>query len=89
MYSKPVYGTNTSGMRIPLSDWLFSKIAATILGKANALPFRVWASLGLSFPFLKRRFHTRLLWKVSKFDTELTSSQRFWRRIYFHIIRKC
>jgi hypothetical protein len=30
-------------MRIPSGVWLFSNNAATMRGKANALPFNVWA----------------------------------------------
>jgi hypothetical protein len=42
--SKPVYGTNAAGMRIPSGVWLFSNSAATIRGNANELPFSVCAS---------------------------------------------
>ena len=39
--SKPVKGTRTAGIFIPSGVWLFSRSAATILGRARALPFSV------------------------------------------------
>lgn len=39
--SKPQYGTNAFGIRIPSGVWLFSSNAATILGNAKAEPFKV------------------------------------------------
>ncbi|MFM7851058.1 MAG: hypothetical protein ACKO96_03880, partial [Flammeovirgaceae bacterium] len=41
IFSNPVHGTNTFGILIPSGVWLFSKIAATIRGSANALPLSV------------------------------------------------
>ena len=73
----PVYFCNTLGTFIPSSDWLFSKIAARTLGNAKALPFKVctksilpWLSLYLIFSLLD--------WKVSKLDTDETSSHFSW-----------
>ena len=42
--SKPQYGTNAFGMRMPSGVWLFSSNAATMRGKASAEPFNVWQS---------------------------------------------
>ena len=42
--SKPQYGINAFGMRMPSGVWLFSSKAATMRGKANAEPFKVWQS---------------------------------------------
>src|SRR5690606_2253259 len=62
-------------MRIPFSVWLFSKMQATIRGKAKAEPFNVCANCILPSAFLKRTFK-RFDWNVSKLDTEDTSNQR-------------
>lgn len=43
IHSNPRYGTNAAGILMPASCWLFSKMEATIRGRANALPFSVWA----------------------------------------------
>ena len=42
--SNPMYACNALGMQMPSSVWLFSSNAATIRGKASALPLRVCAS---------------------------------------------
>src|SRR5664280_2307774 len=75
--SNPVYGINTLGILIPASVWLFSSIAATIRGKASALPFSVCARRVCLSPFSLNLHFNRLAWNDSKFDTELTSSHRF------------
>ena len=76
MYSNPAYPLRASGILIPFSSWLFSSIAATILGNARALPFSVCTYLVLPSKSLNRNFNL-FAWNVSKFDTELTSSHFF------------
>jgi hypothetical protein len=41
IHSNPVYFTKAAGILTPLAVWWFSSNAATILGKAKALPFKV------------------------------------------------
>ena len=53
---------------------MFSSRAAMMRARASALPFKVCASR-VCLPSRKRSF-MRFAWKVSKFETELTSSQR-------------
>jgi hypothetical protein len=73
IHSKPVYGTKAAGIRIPSAVWWFSNNEATILGKAKALPFKVWANCVFpSWPLM--RHFKRLAWKVSKLEVELTSN---------------
>ena len=58
------------------SSWKFSNIQATILGSARELPFKVCAKL--LDPLLSILNLSLFDWKVSKFETELTSRHFFW-----------
>lgn len=39
--SRPIYGTNTFGTRMPSGVWLFSSMVATMRGSAKADPLSV------------------------------------------------
>ena len=50
-------GVFLNAFATPIGQELFSIKDAKILGKANALPFKVWQSLVLPFSSLKRNFN--------------------------------
>ena len=76
---KPVYDQRHLGILMEWSGcWLFSRIAARILGRANALPLRVWARVGLSFLLGLYLSLSLLAWKFSKLETDETSNHRCW-----------